>query len=57
MIVKLVGILMVFAGGVIALQVLFPLIGSVFGLAFLLVKLAVAVGCVMVGLRLANKER
>jgi hypothetical protein len=57
MIVKLVGIFLVIVGGVIALQVLFPLIGSVFGLAFLLVKLAVAVGCVMVGLRLANKER
>ncbi|MFT5365154.1 MAG: hypothetical protein ACI8V2_000091 [Candidatus Latescibacterota bacterium] len=56
MLVKLLGILLIVVGGVIALQVLFPLIGSVFGLAFLLVKLAVAVGCVMVGLRLVNRE-
>lgn len=56
MFVKLIGILLIIVGGGIALQVLFPLIGSVFGLAFLLVQLAVAVGCVMVGLRLVKKE-
>lgn len=56
MLVKLIGILLIIVGGGIALQTLFPLIGSVLGLAFLLIKLAVAIGCVMVGLRLVNKE-
>ncbi|MDA0709886.1 MAG: hypothetical protein O3B73_06735 [bacterium] len=56
MLVKIIGIVLVIAGGVIALEVLFPLIGSVFGMAFLLAKLAIAVGLVMVGLRLMNKE-
>jgi len=56
MLVKIIGILLIVVGGAIAMKTLFPLIGSVFGLAFLLIKLAVAVGCVMVGLRLVNKE-
>ena len=56
MLVKIIGILLIVVGGAIALKTLFPLIGSVLGLAFLLIKLAVAIGCVMVGLRLVNKE-
>jgi hypothetical protein len=56
MLAKLIGILLIVIGGGIALSVLFPLIGSVFGLAFLLIKLAIAVGCIAVGLRLVNKE-
>ena len=39
MLVKIIGIVLVIAGGVIALEVLFPLIGSVFGMAFLLAHL------------------
>ncbi|MGA1194933.1 MAG: hypothetical protein ACO36I_00400 [Candidatus Latescibacterota bacterium] len=56
MLVKLIGILLIIVGGGIALQTLFPLIGSVLGMAFLLIKLALAIGCVMVGLRLVNRE-
>lgn len=56
MLKKLIGILLIIVGGGLALQTLFPLIGSVLGLVFLLIKLAVAIGCVMVGLRLVNRE-
>ncbi len=56
MLVKLIGIILIIVGGGIALQTLFPLIGSVLGLVFLLIKLALAIGCVMVGLRLVNRE-
>ena len=56
MLVKLIGVLLIIVGGGIALQTLFPLIGSVLGMAFLLIKLALAIGCVMVGLRLVNRE-
>jgi len=56
MLAKLIGILLIVIGGIIALEVLFPLIGSVFSLIILLIKLAIAVGCVAVGYRLVNKE-
>jgi len=56
MLAKLIGILLIIIGGGIALQTLFPLIGSVLGLVFLLIKVAVAIGCVMVGLRLVSRE-
>ena len=56
MLAKLIGIVLIIIGGIVALNVLFPLIGSVFGLVFLLIKLAIAVGCVAVGYRLVNKE-
>ncbi|MDP6039739.1 MAG: hypothetical protein QGG64_14405 [Candidatus Latescibacteria bacterium] len=56
MLTKIIGILLIVIGGIIALNVLFPLIGSVLELAFLLVKLAIAIGCIAVGYRLVNKE-
>ena len=56
MLVKIIGILLIVVGGAIALETLFPLIGSVFGLIFLLIKLALALGCVAVGYRLLVRE-
>ena len=56
MLSKLIGILLIVIGGGIALGTLFPLIGSIFGLAFLLVKLAIAIGCIAVGYRLLVRE-
>ena len=56
MLVKFIGIVLIIIGGGIALKVLFPLIGSVLGLAFLLLKLAVAIGCIAVGYRLLTRE-
>ena len=55
MLTKLIGIVLIIVGGIIALNVLFPLIGSLFGLIGLLIKLAIAVGCVAVGYRLVNR--
>ena len=56
MLTKIISILLIVIGGIIALNVLFPLIGSVFELVFLLIKLAIAIGCIAVGYRLLNKE-
>ena len=56
MLTKIISILLIVIGGIIALNVLFPLIGSVFELAFLLIKLAIAIGCIAVGYRLLNKK-
>lgn len=56
MLSKLIGILLIVIGGAIALGTLFPLIGSLFGMAFLLVKLALALGCIAVGYRLLVQE-
>ena len=56
MLTKIISILLIVTGGIIALNVLFPLIGSVFELAFLLIKLAIAIGCIAVGYHLLNKE-
>ena len=56
MLTKIIGILLIVIGGIIALNVLFPLIGSIFDLAFLLIKLAIAIGCIAVGYRLVNRD-
>ncbi len=56
MLAKLIGILLIVIGGIIALTVLFPLIGSLVGLIWLLIKLAIAIGCVAVGYRLVVKD-
>lgn len=56
MFAKLIGIVLIVIGGGIALNTLFPLIGSVVGLVFLLVKLAIALGCVGIGYRLLVRE-
>ncbi len=56
MLTKLIGIVLIVVGGGIALSTLFPLIGNIFGLVFLLVKLAIALGCVGIGYRLLVRE-
>jgi membrane protein required for beta-lactamase induction len=56
MLAKLIGIVLIVIGGIFAIQILFPLIGSLFGLIFLLVKLAIAVICIGIGYRLIKRE-
>ena len=56
MLVKLVGILLIIVGGWVALQTLFPLIGSIFMLAIVSIKLLIAVAIAYFGYRLINKE-
>ena len=56
MLAKLIGIVLIIIGGIFAIQVLFPLIGSLFGLLFLLLKLAIAVICIMIGYRLIKRD-
>ncbi len=54
MLAKLIGIVLI--GGYTAITVLFPLIGSLFGLIFLMIKLAIAVVCIAIGWRLIKRE-
>ena len=56
MLAKLIGISLIVIGGFIAFTVLFSLIGSVFGLIFPLLKLALAIGCIAVGYRLVKRD-
>ena len=56
MLVKLVGILLIIVGGWVALGTLFPLIGSIFMLAVVAIKLLIAVAIAYFGYRLINKE-
>ena len=56
MLIKLVGILLIIAGGSVALGTLFPLIGSIFKLGVVLVKLVVAMAIAYLGYRLITKE-
>lgn len=56
MFAKLIGLLLIVIGGVIALKVLFPLIGSLFGMIFLLLKLAISIGFIAVGYRLIKRD-
>ena len=56
MLAKLIGIVLIIIGGIFAIQILFPLIGSLFGLLFLLIKLAIAVVCIAIGYRLIKRE-
>lgn len=56
MLAKLIGIVLIIIGGIFAIQVLFPLIGSLFELIFLLLKLAIAVVCIMIGYRLIKRD-
>ncbi len=56
MLAKLIGIVLIIIGGYIAITVLFPLIGSLFGLIFLMIKLAIAVVCIAIGWRLIKRE-
>ena len=56
MLAKLIGIVLIIIGGYIAITVLFPLMGSLFGLIFLMIKLAIAVVCIAIGWRLIKRE-
>jgi len=54
--VKLVGILLIIIGGWVALKTLFPLVGSIFVLAIVSIKLLIAVAIAYFGYRLITRE-
>ena len=56
MFAKLIGIVFIVIGGIIAISILFPLIGSVLKLFWTLIVLAIAVGCIAIGYRLIRKD-
>lgn len=56
MFAKILGILFLLAGGILALGVLFQLIGTIFGLFWVLVKLAVPIVLVYIGYRLLGRD-
>lgn len=57
MLAKIIGLLMLIVGGVIAFGILTALIGTVIGIVMFLVKLAVPVLLVYIGYRLVTRER
>lgn len=56
MFVKIVGLLLIVVGGWVALNTLFPLIGSIFMLAIVAIKLLIAVAIAYFGYRLITRE-
>ncbi len=56
MFAKILGILLIIIGGSLALGVLFQLIGTLFGLLWALVKLAIPLVLLYVGYRLVTRE-
>jgi hypothetical protein len=54
--VKIVGLLLIVVGGWVALGTLFPLIGSIFMLAIVAIKLLIAVAIAYFGYRLITRE-
>lgn len=56
MFIKIVGILLIVVGGWIALGTLFPLIGSIFMLGVVAVKLLIALAVAYLGYRLITKD-
>ena len=56
MLAKLLGIALVVVGGILSLGVLFPLIGNILGMLWLLVKLIIPIVLIYVGYRLLNRE-
>ena len=56
MLAKIVGILLIVIGGSIALGVLFKLIGSLFGLLWIVIQLAVSLVIAYVGYRLLTRD-
>ena len=57
MLAKLLGVLLLIVGGMIALGILAALVGTVIGIAVFLLKLAVPVLLVYVGYRLVTRDR
>tara|TARA_Y100000588_G_scaffold195036_2_gene209230 strand:- start:8811 stop:8987 length:177 start_codon:yes stop_codon:yes gene_type:complete len=53
---KLLGIVLIVVGGSMILGTLFPLIGSVFALAFVLVKLAISGAITYLGYRFLTRD-
>ena len=53
---KLLGIALIVVGGSMILGTLFPLIGSVFALAFVLVKLAISGAITYLGYRFLTRD-
>ena len=53
---KIIGILLIVIGGSLALAVLFQLIGTLFGLLWALIKLAIPLILLYVGYRLVTRE-
>ncbi len=56
MLKKILGILLIVVGGYLALSILFPLIGSIFGLFFLALKLVLSLIILYVGYRLTRQD-
>ena len=56
MLVKLVGLLLILVGGWVALDTLFPLIGSIFMLVVVSIKLLVALAIAYFGYRLLTRD-
>ena len=56
MLMKLLGIVLIVVGGSMILGTLFPLIGAVFALAFVLVKLAISGAITYLGYRFLTRD-
>ena len=56
MLMKLLGIVLIVVGGSMILGTIFPLIGSVFALAFVLVKLAISGAITYLGYRFLTRD-
>jgi hypothetical protein len=56
MLAKLLGIILIVVGGIGALGIIFPLIGNVFAMLWLLVKLIIPFVLIYIGYRLLNRE-
>ena len=56
MLLKLLGIILIVVGGSMILGTLFPLIGSLFALAFLLIKLGISGAVTYLGYRFLTRD-
>ena len=56
MLLKLLGIILIVVGGSMILGTLFPLIGSLFALAFLLIKLGISGAVNYLGYRFLTRD-
>ena len=57
MLLKLLGIILIIVGGSMVLGTLFPLIGSVFAMGFLLIKLAISGAITYLGYRFLTRDQ
>ncbi len=56
MLARILGIILLVVGGIGALGVILPLIGSIFGMLWLLIKLIIPLILIYVGYRLLNRD-